>query len=113
WYCKEKSTTLAELAFKPDPPAVHLDELFRQGETQAGTLRFSGVASGLLKLEKDPFLILRSDARSRIAYFDPHPSILRVRLHPHPSAFGRELDRVSDQIQQNLLDPGTVHGKWL
>src|SRR4029077_298662 len=102
-----------DFAFKPNLAAVHLHELLRQREPQPGALRFSRLAACLLKFEEDPFLIFCRDSSSRITHLDAHGSVLRVRPNPDPSPFGCELDRVSDEVQKNLLDPGTVHGKWL
>src|SRR5678816_2425525 len=89
---EEKPASFTYFAFKPDLPTVHLHELFRQSQTKAGALRFTGVTARLLKFEEDPFLIFCRDPRTRITHLDAHRSVLRVCLNPHPSAFGRELD---------------------
>ena len=110
---EEKPAAFADFALQPNFPSMHLDELLRQGKAQAGSLRLATAARiNLLELKEDPFMLSGGDSRPGIAYLDAHSSILNIRSHPNLSSLRRELYSVSHQIQKNLLDSRTVHGKW-
>src|SRR5215468_9872502 len=57
----------SDLALHPDPSTVQLDELPRQGQSQARALDPFGRHPDLLELFEDRLLILRGDADSGVA----------------------------------------------
>ena len=77
-----------------DPPGD------RQSETRAALLARGGVID-LLKLLEDPLLVGLGDAGSRVRHRDDELTVGAARLQPHLARLG-ELDRVADEVQQNL-----------
>src|SRR5262249_35728835 len=92
------------LTLHPDPSAVKLDKLAAQGEPSPRTLPLLGCRAHLAELLEDFLLILGSDADSGVADRDLHESILRHRPEIDPAPLWRELDRVRQQVQDDLPD---------
>src|SRR5215510_9465803 len=92
------------LTLHPDSTTVELHKLPAQGESQARALHLLGRRPHLAELLEDLLLILGSDADSGVADGDLHDSILWHCAHVDPSALGRELDRVGQQVQDDLPD---------
>ena len=87
---------------------MHLDDAFRDREAESGaTLLLSDGVVGLLKFLEELLLVRRSDPRSGIRHGDRELSVCRSRFDSDLAAV-RELDRVPDQVQQDLRQPATI-----
>ena len=61
----------------------------------------------LLELAEDPFLLLGRDADPRVLDVELELGLPHRRADSHPAFLGRELERVGDQVEQQLPDqPG-------
>src|SRR5213083_1087094 len=94
--CERRSA--AWRAGHTDRAAVHLDEAFRQCQSEAGAggVRAAGVK--LFELVEDARLILATDADAVIDDFDPPPVIASAASHRDLHPLGRELVRVRQEI---------------
>jgi hypothetical protein len=106
---------LAELALHPDLAAVPRHDLLAEIEADAEpSARAPGVVALLHELE-DPLARLGSDAAPAIGHRDAHERRAAAGRGRDldRSAVRRELDRVVDQIRQDLADPHLVgeHGR--
>ena len=86
-------------AVEPDAAAVHLDDLARDGQTEAGpatAVRVTAREQPIVEVVRHP----------RAVILHGHGHLLGVRLAGHHdlSALARELDRVADQVCQDLGD---------
>src|SRR5262245_6279478 len=90
------------LTLHPDSTTVELHKLPAQGESQARALHLLGRRPHLAELLEDLLLILGSDADSGVADGDLHESILGHCADFDPSTFGRELDGIRQQVQDDL-----------
>ena len=94
----------AHLALDPDPPAMQLDELPRQGQPEPGALHLLRRRPHLPELLEDRLLVLGRDADARVAHRDLDDPIHRHRPDVDPPALRRELDRIRQQVQHDLPD---------
>src|SRR5262249_43977064 len=103
---KRKRAAASGTAFHPDLSPVHLHERFRDRQPQAGAARFLPPRGGdLVKLVEDLLRFLRGYAGTRIGYRDLDPAVSVPRDRHRDFAFGgRELERVADQIHEDLND---------
>src|SRR5262245_45837370 len=92
------------LALDPDPPAMQLDELPAQGKAQPGAFLLRRADPHLTKFLEDSLQVFRRDSDPRIADRHLDRSVNRRRANVNPPARRRELDRVRQQIQHELLD---------
>src|SRR5262249_31016349 len=108
WYRKIERRPLARLGFNPDPPTVHLDDALSDRKAQAGpALRARDRTVGLVKFLEDLGLIGCGDTRPCIA--DGHRECpVRCRWFDRDLALVGELDRVADQVEQDLGEPPSV-----
>ena len=101
---------LARFAFEPDASAVQLDELAREREAEARAfLLVRVVAADLAEFLEHRLLVLRRDADAGVADGD-YEHLVRVaaRDDVDAAAVGRELDRVGQQVEQDLLELALV-----
>src|SRR5215510_7729040 len=94
----------AQLALDPDSSAVQLDELPAQGEPEPGALYLLVSRPHLTELLEHRLLILGGDADAGIADGDFDQSVLCYSYDLDASAFGRELDGIRQQVQDDLAD---------
>src|SRR5215468_9026237 len=90
------------LALHPDPPAVEFYKLPAQGEPESRTLNLLRRRPHLAELLEDFLLILRGDADPGVADRDLRESILWHCADVDAPTFWRELDRVRQQIEDDL-----------
>src|SRR5262245_56256567 len=100
--------THPELALHPDPAPVQLDELPTEGQPQPGALHLLLRRPHLPELLEHRFLILRRDADAGVADRDLDQTVLWHRAHLDAPALRRELDRIRQQIQDDLSDLALV-----
>src|SRR5262245_18788273 len=99
---------LADLALDPDRPAVQLDELPAQGEPQPGALAPGRAGRHLAELLEHGVLILGRDTDARVGDRDLETAVRRDGPDLDPAALRRELDRVGQEIEHDLLDLALV-----
>jgi hypothetical protein len=109
WQAESERASGANLAFDPEPAAVKLDELARERETESRSFRSSCARPrGLLEFVEDPRLILRRDANASVAHRDPDLATAGRGGQVDLPSSGRELYRVGEQIEDDLLDLALV-----
>src|SRR5207302_11457129 len=88
---------------------VQLDELpgERQPEPRAFVLA-GGADADLTELLEDRPLVFRCDADAGVADGDFDGTVGRRRSEPDPPAGGGELDRVGEEVEDDLLDLSLV-----
>src|SRR5262249_39126454 len=91
-----------QLTLDPDLAAVELHELTTQREHDLRALDLLRRRPHLTELLEHRFLVLGGDADSGVADQDLHVSIPWRRAHVDPPAFRRELDRVRQQVEDDL-----------
>src|SRR5262245_22804481 len=96
------------LAFDPDAPSVQFDEALRERESEAGPLALPHAHVRLLELPEDPFLVVCGDTGPRVRHRHEHLSVLPRRRDDDASPPWRELDRVREQVEDDLLDAALV-----
>src|SRR5262245_46705974 len=97
-----KRRAFARRRFDPDAPAVHLDDLLRDGEAEAGTtLGFGKRTVDLVELIEYAGLLLLRDPWTRVRHADGEATVDRLRRHPHLTHIG-ELDGVPNEIEEHL-----------
>src|SRR4029453_9170545 len=94
----------AEPAVHPDPPAVELDELPAQRETEPCPFRLLLGGPDLAELLEHRRLIFGRDADPRVGDRHLDGSVAQHSSDCDPSALGRELDRIRQQVQLDLPD---------
>src|SRR6185312_17015647 len=98
----------AALSLRVDPylSAVQFNERFGDGQSKSGPFWFRlAIRRDLIKLVEDLFTLVHGYAGTRIRNRNPHPIVWLARRRNHHSAFyRRKLDRVADEIGQNLCD---------
>src|SRR5262245_59646350 len=99
---------LAHLTLHPNPPAVELYKFSDQGKPEAGALDFLGGRPHLAELLEDLFLILRGNADPGIVHRDLHESVPWYRRDSNASPLSGELDRIGQQVQDDLPDLALV-----
>src|SRR5262249_11174888 len=105
---EREGRTYANLALDPDPAAMELDELPRQRQSQTGALDLLGGHPHLLELLEDRFLVLRRDTHTSVADRYLHGAVHGFRRNLNPAALRRELDRIREQVQQDLANLSLV-----
>src|SRR5256714_1236761 len=101
---ERECASLAGLALHPDPAAVELDEPLRERKTKAGAFpRALCLPAGLLELFEDPALVLRRNADARVLHVDDDVAIRARGGSVDGSAVGRELHRVREGVEPDLL----------
>ena len=106
----------AELAFERHVAAQQPAQFADDREAQAGAriLAGHGVAVGkharcLAEFLEHELLFIRADADAGIGHFQPQIALfVALGRNDDPSALGRELDRVGQQVVENLLNLGLV-----
>src|SRR5207248_4800381 len=94
----------ARLAFDPDAAAVQLDELLGQRQTESGALLLLRViAPDLAELLEHGLMIFGRDADPGVADRDLEPAGIAMRRYVDAAAVGRDLDRVGQQVDEDLL----------
>ena len=94
------------VAFDPDFPAHHFDQLRGDGQAQSGAAEFTpGGGVDLRKRLKDPALLIGGDADSRIddAEMQLFEILRRNSYFQIHFAAGRKLDGIADQYFENTL----------
>src|SRR5262245_63828670 len=95
---------LVHVALDPDPPAVQLHELLGQGQPEPRALLLAGVVpADLAELLEDGCLILRRDPDPGVTDSDRDHVPGHRGGEADPTAVRGELDRVGEQVQQDLL----------
>src|SRR4030095_8149654 len=99
----------ARLALDPDLAAVQLDKLLREGQPEARPFLLAClVVANLAELLEDRRLVLGGNPDPRIADCDLDCSIREPGLEADPAPFRGELDRVGEEVEQDLLDLALV-----
>ena len=92
---------------------MRLDDRARDVETKPSARNRS---TARVRRTEEPLeqmqLIVLGDADSRIGNLEPHrvAVAVAVQTHFHASAFGRELDRIAEQIVEQLEHSAAVRG---
>src|SRR5262245_17587515 len=94
----------ADLALEPDATMVKLDELARQRETEAGAFDLLVRCSDLPELFEHRVLILGRNTDPGVAHRHLDEAVHRPRLDSYPASFRGELDRVRQQVRDDLPD---------
>ena len=81
---------------------------FESARPEAGPLALPDPRLALLELLEDPLPILGSDARAGVGDRDPDLAVDSRRAHVDLPAGRRELHRVREQVEDDLLDPSLV-----
>src|SRR5208283_1042016 len=106
---KEKSRALARLRFDPNAPAVAFDDLFADGQPNAGAGILLAGVQALENLE-NPLGILRLDADAVVAHGkEPAAGLLLDTDVDFRRALAAELESVADQVLKQLHDLRGVH----
>src|SRR5438067_2671612 len=105
---EHEAAPMPGLAFDPDAPSVQFDETLRERESEAGALALPYADVRLLELLEDPFLVVCRDTGPGVRHRDQHLSVLPRRRDDDASAPRRELDRVREQVEDDLLDAALV-----
>src|SRR5438309_4686882 len=106
---EKEPAPFSELALEPDATAVQLDELARDGETKSGPMvRARRRRVDLSELPEDQIVMLRRNAEPSVADFnEERREAVRLpsrRTDPHAPAGWRELDRVAEQVPDDVRD---------
>ena len=96
--------TVAGFAFNPDPAAVHLDDLTRDGQPEAGAEDLAGRLLVTLVAAEQPLEELGRDADAVVADADVDLSTVHGACDHDLPAVGRVLDRVAEQVGDHLRD---------
>src|SRR2546423_380977 len=100
--CKRKSRTLADLRPDLDLAAVEFDELARDVESEAcALLAARGARAGLRVLVEDVAEVVGGDADARVRDGDAHERTFARGAQADAPAFGRELPRVGDEVDEH------------
>src|SRR6516225_745511 len=97
-----KRRSFARRRHHPDAAAVHLHDLFGDGEPEARAAFGLGVgAVHLVELLEDPILLVEWYSRSGVCYGDGEMAVPRARSDAHFAGVG-ELDGVAHEVEQHL-----------
>src|SRR3990170_8801038 len=103
--------SLPGLALAPDPPAVQLDEAFRQSQPESGALaRALGIATHLAELFEYALPVVGGDPDAGIPHGDLDLAVPAPRRDADPATVGCELHRVRNEIQNDLLQLARIRG---
>jgi hypothetical protein len=90
---------------------VQLHELACERQAQPGPLELArGRAAGLAEFLEDDFLVRGRDADPGVAHRDFDQVAVLRRAQVDPAAFGRELQRIGQQVEQDLFHLALVGG---
>jgi hypothetical protein len=105
----EERAPLARYARHPQAPPHRLRQALGQGQSEARALHPSPLRSQSFEGDEQSVHHLRRDPRALVADLDAQPLSLDLQApNDHPSSRSVVLDRVGQQVQQNLLQPLTV-----
>ena len=92
----------------PDPPAVHFDQAFANGQSQAQSAESAGRgALGLLELFENALLLARWDAQAGILDGNHHKPAQGIGAQNDFALVGK-FDRIIQQVQDNLAQARAV-----
>src|SRR5262249_8996480 len=95
---------LANRRFDPNAPAVHLDDLLRNGEAKAGTtLGFGERTVDLMELIEYADLLLLRDSWPCVRHGDGEMTVDRLCRDAYLAGVG-ELDGVAHEVEQHLRE---------
>src|SRR5690606_7165607 len=99
---EEDAGTLAELAFRPDPAAVRLDETLGDGQPQpgAGGMVSSRLPEGLEEMGQ----LGGADPRTVVDHAESDAIVVGFHPNHHGAGLATELDRVPDEVVENADD---------
>ncbi len=111
--CEKERAAHADRALHPDAPVHQLHELFGDSKAEPGTSVFARRrAVGLGEALEDGVQFFGGDSDARVRDCEPQIAgavIIGVRLNPHfEMTLLRELDRVAEQINDDLAKPVRV-----
>src|SRR5260370_5656535 len=93
----------ADLALHPERADMELDELSGEGESEPRTLGLLVRRADLPEFLEHGFLILKRDPDTGVCDRHFRPIVVQPGGDVDPSPFGRELQRIGDEIQDDLL----------
>src|SRR5712692_9467142 len=105
---KMEASALAGLALNLQFASVQFDEARSDGKSQAGTFRGAACLRQAIERFEDPPLFFGGNSRAIVAHFqlDLAPHLTRNQFDS--ARFGSELDRIADQIHEDLLESSCV-----
>src|SRR5213593_3332632 len=92
----------------PDAPAVRPDDPLADREAEAGATAAGWVPT--VELLEDFVLLAARQPRAAVGDLDGDGAVHRGRDDPDRTSLGGVLDRVVEQVHENLLDEHVVHG---
>src|SRR5262245_60009964 len=92
----------------PDLPAMELDELAGERQSEPGALDLLVRCPYLPELLEDHFLVFLRDAHPGVLHRDLSHAIVHHGPDVDPASLGRELQRIGEKVQQHLLDLALV-----
>ena len=96
--------SLPQRRFNPNAPAVHLDDLLGDGETEARTALGLGVGTvDLMELLENARLMFHGNAWPRIGHAHVEVAVDRLGSHAHLAGVG-ELDGVAYEVEEDLRE---------
>ncbi len=102
----EELRTLPFLALRPKRATHLVDQRAADGEAEAGAaILAGGRLLELTELVKDGLQLIGRDSRAFVGDLQHDVTVLVPPAEPHPAAGGRELHRVGDQVDDDLLQP--------
>src|ERR1700712_1376081 len=99
-------SAFTELALRPDAAPVPFHDA--PGDVEAEPHTTLIILLDLNEAVEDRFQLLTRDAYAGIAHVNANFSAAAPRAHCDRPAFGRELDRVADQVNQHLVNPRSI-----
>src|SRR6266852_3066650 len=95
--------TVTDSALDPDLAAMHLDDLLNDREAQAGPgYRLGGAAADPPEAFEDMLDLVRRDAQPGVGDADERKTAVGAGRQRHRPAIGRVLDRIVDEVAQDL-----------
>src|SRR5262249_26986862 len=92
-------------------PAMQLDQVFDESQAEAeAAVPSSARRVGLAEAVKDVWQEIRADAFARVAHGDANVWVHALQLRFDATALRRELDRVGEQVPDDLLQPVRIAG---
>src|SRR5262249_29380705 len=94
-----------------DRPAMQLDQVFDESQAEAEAAVPSGARRvGLVEAFKDIGHEITADAFARVAHADANVWVHALQPHFDATSLRRELDRVGEEVPDDLLQPDGVAG---
>src|SRR5690242_17928396 len=103
--------TVARRGPNLDAAAVGLYQPTGQRQAQPGTGLVHGRVADLLELLEYPLLVGQGDPRAGVGDRQLDLPVRPVRGYEDPATFGGELDRVRQQVGEDLPQPDRVRGQ--